>query len=134
MQNTISGVVEYEQEHARTTARLEYNDLTPSDTYTVDRDNVSIRFDGHVPAHPDRVVWDDSDRVGEHTLLTTLFGEEFTDAMMRAKTDGIVVVRFCLSPVERYALADMQLRSPSTPTILKKSVARMLGKSSIPTA
>lgn len=125
----ISGVVEYDDIFNRTTADLTLPDIQPSDTYTIDRGGISIRFDGHILIHANKVTWEHHNKVGDEALISELFGEDFTETMVATKRFGILPVQFTLDQSNRLAIAEFQFKSPSTPKLLKKSVAGILHKS-----
>lgn len=132
--NTICGVVDYDPESHRSIADLEWPNITISDAYTIDQYGISIRFDGHIPVHPDRIVWEESEKVGEDALLEELFGAQLTQIMATVRKSGLTTISFALEKPQRDALAELQFKSPSTPPLLKRTVGGMLGKASLPAA
>jgi len=112
-------------------ASFEWPSEQPNDTYTIDvTQNISVELDEHFPVRPSGVRWYPDEEHTEYDIgeLRRLFGQELTEAMATVETIGFCSLQLALGREERFALADLQLQSPSTPPALRRACASFLGE------
>lgn len=110
-----------------TLAEFQWQKEQPITTYTIDVNPcISIELSNHFPVRPTVVRWEHRGRIGEDALLEQLFGSDFSEAMKIAHSQiGFMALNLTLSLQNRLEISQLQLVSPSTPTILKHACASM---------
>jgi hypothetical protein len=128
--DTISVVITDSTEDNLTLARFEWPSQQPHDTYTIDANaSLSVELDSHFPVRPAIVRWEHYGMVGDEIASEALFGKDFAEAMSAAHRDlGFTALQLSLSRSNRLAIAELQLHSPSTPTLLKRLCGQMIGE------
>ena len=124
--DTISVVFEHIPDDDRTTAHFFWPSSQPKQRYTIDRGNVSIRFDEHAPVRPDRLVLQSNAAIGAESVTDDLFGTEFTGQLVAARIAGFGAMQLSLSESSRLTLARLQFESPSTPASLQRVLSGIL--------
>lgn len=117
----VTVLTHYEQDNGLSVAAFKWDAEGPKDTYSVDvNDSLAIRLDSHVPVRPDIITLLDTDAERSAEELTTLVGEELTEAMLQVKRIGIGSLRISLSPENRQAIAGLQVDAENTPIIVRE--------------
>lgn len=111
-------------------ASFDWPAAQPIDIYAIDAaPHVSFELDAHFPVRPARVVLRDYTSGSSLSAIERLGGENLASAMQRAPFVGFSVMRLTLEDHHRLAIAQMQIGSPSTPDLLRRScngIARSL--------
>lgn len=128
--NTTYIAIEHNPTDDRTVASFEWSIAHPKDTYTIDAtERLSVELDRAFGIRPAGVTLVGSEDQASLDAITHLFGEDFTHAMVSAKTTGMCALKLTLDEESRLAIAEMQLASPSTPVNIRgvcKAVATSL--------
>lgn len=126
--DTIYVIMGHYQQASRTIAAFTWPTNHPTETYTTDKGDISLRLDAHSAVRPTHVVWPESSNVGEESALEDLFGKEFTHHFVEVRrTAGMCAMTLSLSPFNRLSIAKLQFESPSTPYQLKEVLGGMIG-------
>ncbi len=128
---TVPVITEYFAESGLSVASFEWPEGNALETYTIAvGDFASIALDKHSPVRPESVEVHDDGLEQSAEMLTTLVGEEITEALLDAKKVGFATLSTFLSPENRLAIAGIQGSSPSTPHLVRElSKAMMSGNS-----
>ncbi|MEK7600113.1 MAG: hypothetical protein AAB462_03715 [Patescibacteria group bacterium] len=111
----------HELDNGLSVAFFEWDKDGPKDTYPIDvNESLAVRLDSHVPVRPDTITLLDTDAERSAEALTTLVGEELTEAMLQAKRIGVGSLRISLSPENRQAIAGLQVDAENTPIIVRE--------------